>query len=254
MNLPLDTPSHRRLRTLSVNAGNRQWNADRDIDWSQNIIRPNWLMRRFHAALFSQFRHGELITARFCKHLLTCSTDPGVVALLTQQIADEERHAHVYERYLRRLGNDAPLDPLMAETVDRLFLWKGSHLGLMVAVHIILEGEALRTLQALSQEICCPLFTQINTHITRDEARHVAFGKVYLKQHLADLDAEERMEIFRFVRSLWKDCAAGILTDFKVTGIISQPLRRRWVAEGWALHSRALVDIGLLEARELARA
>ncbi len=249
----INNNTHRRLDVLSTNGQNRQWTADKDIDWKLDIIRPNWLLRRFHGALISQFRHGELITVQICKHLLEQVTDPFVRNLLIQQISDEERHTEVYERYLIRLGNITEIDPAMAESVERMYHWQGSYLGLMVAVHIILEGEALRTLQDLSKEIPCPLFSQINSHITRDEARHVAFGKVYLKEHLRNLHPDERMEIYQFVRSLWLESTKDILADFKIAGFITQALRRRWVDDGWTVHSRALIDIGLVNAEDMAR-
>lgn len=241
-----------RLHTLSKNGRERQWCADQDIDWTQDIVRPNWLLRRFHAALISQFRHGELVTVNICRHLLERVPESGVRGLLVQQIADEERHADVYERYLRKLGDEAPIDTSMAEAVERIYQWSGSHLGLIVAVHILLEGEALRTLQDLAEEIPCPLFAQINMYITRDEARHVAFGKVYLMHQLATLDTEERVAIFRFVRSLWTESTNGMLSEYRITGFVTKALRRRWVAEGWAQHCRAMSDIGLLRADEMA--
>jgi hypothetical protein len=82
----------------------------------------------------------------------------------------------------------------------------------------------------------------------------VAFGKVYLREHLKTLSFEERTAIYRFVQSLWGDCAAGILSRFRIPGFVTQAMRHRWVAEGWAEHRRALVDIGLLAADDMARA
>jgi hypothetical protein len=244
----------RRLETLAANGRDRQWTVDGDIDWTQNIVQPNWLLRRFHGALISQFRHGELAAVRVCGRLLHHVPDPHVRDLLVQQIADEERHALAYEWYMARLGDDAPVDPSMAEAVGRALEWRGSPLGLMVVFHVMLEGEALRSLRGLAKKLPCPLFGQINARITRDEARHVAFGRLYLREQLKTLDLEERMAIYRFVKSLWDDCAAGTLSRFHIPGFVTQALRRRWIAEGWALHSRALVDVGLLGADDMARA
>ncbi len=246
--------SRRCLRTLALNSRQRQWTADQDINWNQDIVRPNWLLRRFHGAMISQFRHGELITIKICRHLLDVVTEPGVKELLIQQIADEERHAEVYRRYLEKLGDAAPLDPSLAHAVERIIQWQGSYLGLIVAVHVLLEGEALRTLQDLSDEMPCPLFSQMNKLIVRDEARHVAFGKVYLRQRLANLGLDERMAIYRFVKLLWCESTGGMFLEFRITGIVTQSLRRRWVNEGWLQHRRSLTDIGLLNAQDMARA
>lgn len=247
-------PTHKRLKSLNDNSLDHQWHWQSDIDWSQKIVRPNWLLRRFHAALISQFMYGELATIRVCKSLSTQSDDLQVRRLLDQQIADEHRHALVYEQYLKRLGDIAPEDPAMADTVDKIMLWEGSHLGLVTAVHIILEGEALRTLQDLAVEFPCPLFSQINTKISIDEARHVAFGKIYLKEKLSFLETEERMAIFRFVKSVWDETTSGILSGHRIPGFVSRGLRNRWVTEGWHHHCRSLEDVGLLSSEEQARA
>ena len=254
MTVTADHAISRRLAAMAAKGRDQQWTVDGDIDWTQNIIQPSWLLRRFHGALISQFRYGELATVRVCRRLLHRATDPHVRDLLVQQIADEERHARVYERYMALLGDDAPVDTSMAEAVERLLGWRGPPLGLVVAFHVILEGEALRSLQGLAEELPCPLFAQINARVSRDEARHVAFGKVYLREHLKTLSLEERMAIYRFVTSLWDDCAAGILSRFRIPGFVTQALRRRWLADGWAQHRRALVDIGLLDADDMARA
>lgn len=254
MTVAADNAISRRLEALAAKGRDQQWTIDRDIDWTQTIVLPNRLLRRFQGALISQFRHGELATVRVCRCLLNHVTDPHVQDLLVYQIADEERHARAYERYMTRLGDVAPVDPSMAEAIEQAFEWRGSPLGLMVAFHVLLEGEALRSLQALAEELPCPLFTQINARISRDEARHVAFGKVYLPEQLKTLDFEERMAIYRFAKSLWDNCTAGTLSRFHIPGFVTQALRRRWIADGWAQHSRALVDIGLLSADDMARA
>lgn len=247
--------SHRdhRLKHLSENSISSQWNVDTDIDWSMNIKRPSWLLRRFHGALISQFKFGELATIKVCQSLLKNISDPSIRSLLKQQIADEERHAHVYDRYLHRIGDDAPYDQAMSESVNRILQWQGSHLGIITAVHIVLEGEALRTLQDLADDIPCPLFSQINTRISRDEARHVAFGKVYLRAHLSTLSLDERIAVFRFVRNIWTDCTSNILSDFKIPGFVSNRLRKRWVDAGWTRHCRSMVDIGLLNEEQMSR-
>ena len=82
----------------------------------------------------------------------------------------------------------------------------------------------------------------------------MAFGKIYLKKHLAPLDLDERREIYRFVKTIWEDTTAGILSGYSIPGFVSRHLRNRWVREGWALHCRSLVDIGLLNPEQIARA
>ena len=243
-----------RLEALQTNSHTHQWSSETDIDWEQKLVRPHWLLKRFHAALISQFMYGERATIRVCNALSDRIEDNLIKDLLARQIADEQRHAVVYERYLERLGDIAPEDPALAGTVEQILQWRGSHLGLVTAVHILLEGEALRTLQDLANEYPCPLFSQINTKISQDEARHVAFGKIYLKKHLADLELSERMAIYQFVKTVWEDTTSGLLSGYSIPGFVSRHLRNRWVREGWVLHCRSLIDIGLLKVDEIAKA
>ncbi len=103
-------PAGHRFDTLIANGQAHQWSMDEDIDWHQEIIPPGWLPRRFRGALISQFLHGEEATARVCRRLMAEASDPTVRELLAVQIADENRHARVYEKYLARLGDWAPMN------------------------------------------------------------------------------------------------------------------------------------------------
>ena len=146
-------PTDCRIDALIANSQARQWSMDEDIDWRQEIIPPGWLLRRFRGALISQFLHGEEATARVCRRLMAEVSDPSVRRLLAMQIADEDRHARVYKKYLARLGEWTPMEPAMKEAVERALQWNGSPLGLVVAFHIVLEGEALRSLRDLAVEL-----------------------------------------------------------------------------------------------------
>ncbi len=241
------------LEILSAKGRQRQWSLDSDIDWHTPVMPPDWLPRSSHAALVSQFMYGERATIDVCRRLLPAMDDAGVRALLDTQIADEERHAKVFERYLGILGEWAPMEPAFAETLDRALAWTGSPLGLVVFFHIVLEGEALRSLQALAAALPCPLFRQINTLVARDEARHVAFGKHYLRRHLADMPLDERIGIFRWIRALWRDGAHEMLAGLPMSGASIDPWHRHWVDEGWAGHSRTLAMIGLVGQEDAAR-
>ncbi len=236
-----------KLESLYQNAPKNQWSHESDIDWTLPIARPSWLKRRFYASLISQFKYGELATIQICEKLKKSILEPHLIELLDRQIADETRHAAAYEKYLNLLGDQAPQDPAMAHLQEALLEWKGTHLGLIVAVHILLEGEALRTLQDIADDFPCPLFADMNIRITRDEARHVAFGNLYLKSRLQSLEPEERLEIFQFIKCLWKETTSEILTGFYVPGFVTYRLRNRWVEQGWQRHCKTMANIGLIQ-------
>ena len=119
MNPSISKSGTDRLNILFANGNEQQWSIMSDIDWTQDIIQPNWLLRRFYGALVSQFRYGELATIRVCQQLLNHVREPAARRLLEQQIMDEQRHAQVYERYMVRLGDEAQPDASMVEVVER---------------------------------------------------------------------------------------------------------------------------------------
>ena len=114
----------------------------------------------------------------------------------------------------------------------------------------VMEGEGLRLQKLYSDWFPCPLFAQMNTVIARDEARHVAFGKVYLRDSLGALSAGERVEIFRWIRTLWFDCADALRTEMPPA--LRLLLGKKWMGDRWRQQSHALVGIGLIGEDEEA--
>lgn len=129
--------------------------------------------------------------------------EPEARRFLGTQTADEGQHARVYRAYLERLGDIAPIDEAVATALEGGLEWSGSYHGPLVAF----EGEALRLQQEFSELFPCRLFRQVNGRISRDEARHVAFGRIYLGDKLAALPFNERVAIYHWVRELWHECA-----------------------------------------------
>lgn len=62
------------------------------------------------------------------------------------------------------------------------------------------------------------------------------------------------MAIFRWVKSLWDDCAARTLSRSQNPGFVTAALGCHWVDDGRAQHCRARVEIGLVSAEDMAHA
>lgn len=227
-----------------------QWQAEVEIDWAQEVRPPAWLPRRLYAGALSQLRFGELGTGSLCRRLAKRLADPQAQALLALQAGDEQRHAAAYERYLFRLGEITPPDPAVASAFAASLAWDGPPEGLVVAGHVVLEREALGLLRDLAEWCPCPLLRQLNARIARDEARHIAFGEIYLRPRIAALGGEERIAIFRWVRALWRDCAGA--TAGRYLG--SSAFLRRRLDERWRRRQGALIRLGLVSAAEAAAA
>ncbi|MBT3305583.1 MAG: ferritin-like domain-containing protein, partial [Alphaproteobacteria bacterium] len=194
-----------RIAALAAKAERGQWLAVETQDWDERISLPWWLPRKFQAAVVSQFYHGEVATIRMCRKLLGAISDPTARRCVEWQIADEKRHAEVYLDYLRAVGPLQPMHPVLKAAAETALSWGENDPGLMTAAFtIILEAEAVFALNYLGRWLRCPKFRRINSRICKDEARHLAFGRIYLKQQFDGLDQQKRMQTYRRLRALWR--------------------------------------------------
>jgi hypothetical protein len=164
-----------------------RWGKD---EWQQAAIeQQNWTL--------SQFLHGEqgalLCTAKIVE------TVPWIDAkyYASTQVMDEARHVEVFARYLdEKMNGHYPIDPHLALLLDDVIAddrWDITYLGMQIMV----EGLALAAFglaAAITQE---PLLKQLLRYVMSDEARHVAFGVLSLKEFyegLSDSELAERQE------------------------------------------------------------
>lgn len=218
------------------------------IDWTLDVTPPRWMPRSAYVTAVSQLYHGELATLAMCRDLLNRLSDPTDRDALQAQIADESRHIGIYRRYLGRLGDIAPPEPALEAALDGRYIWEGSPLGTIVAVHLLLEGEGLRVQRDFGRWFPCALLRQIHGSISPDEARHVAFGRRTVAARIASLSQEERIGIYRWLEDLWRRCSQASQSD--LPGFIRLSMGRRWIDERWARHRRVLIRTGLISEEE----
>jgi hypothetical protein len=145
----------------------------------------------------SQFMHGEqgalLCTAKIVE------TVPWIDAkyYASTQVMDEARHVEVFARYLDdKLSGHYPINAHLKLLLDDIVTdsrWDMTYLGMQIMV----EGLALAAFGFIHQLTTEPLLKQLLRYVMSDEARHVAFGVLSLKEYYAELtDAElaERQE------------------------------------------------------------
>jgi len=242
-----------RFAALADKAARGQWTASEVHAWAGNPQTPWWLPRKFHAAVVSQFYHGELATIRMCRKLLDTITDPMARRCVALQMADEERHAEVYLEYLQGIGPLQPIDPTLNAAFETALSWgdeDGGDGAMMAAFTIILEAEALFALNYLGRWLRCPRFRRINARVSRDEARHFAFGRIYLEQEFAGFEAQKRMQTYRRLKGLWRDTASGLWEGFPIPNFLLRRRCRSWVDTGWQDHRKVLIGIGLASVAE----
>ena len=250
----LATDGDNRLTKLLENVTDGQWSPSEDIKWDQEPMLPTWISPKLYAAAVSQLYYGEIATIWTCQRLLAELTGARVRQFLRAQINDEERHAETYLGYLRKLGDVAPMDESLATALAGTMTWPGSYHGLIVAFHILLEGEALRLQQDLIKWFPYPLLSQINKKISRDEARHVAFGKILLQNEIMGLDVDERMSIYLWVKSIWGECSRAAIARFAMPGPVANAIAHHRLGRRWTRAVRTFEEIGLVTRQDVRQA
>jgi hypothetical protein len=219
------------LSKLYEKAKTAQWNATTDLDWSIDVDQEKvaagsqlqspemmasmgidltgtsferWGEKEWVQAgveqqnwILSQFMHGEqgalVCTAKIVE------TVPWIDAkyYAATQVVDEARHVEVFARYLdEKLNGHYPLNPHLGLLLDDIIAderWDITYLGMQIMV----EGLALAAFGLAAAITPEPLLKQLLRYVMSDEARHVAFGVLSLKEYyegLTDHELGERQE------------------------------------------------------------
>lgn len=191
------------LEQLVNRAYEAQWSAEKRIDWAAATQLPEGLKVDDYADMISQLYYAEVLTIEVCSRLIQEVPDFQAKRFLCTQLADEARHAQAYKTYLDRFGGLRPVDPGLKATFDSGLAWRGNYCALVVALHVILEGEALHQQRKRIDTLPCPVFAQVNSEIIRDESRHAAFGILYMRDKLVELTPADRMQIMNWIQSIW---------------------------------------------------
>jgi hypothetical protein len=247
-----------RLLALYQKGKDKQWDAATRIDWDlevdpydplgvpdQNLAlhdSPHWgrmseqdrreLRKRYASWQFSQFLHGEQGAMICAARIVESVPDLDAKFYSATQAMDEARHAEIYARFLRdKIGMTYPInDSLQALLGDTLrdSRWDLPYLGMQV----LIEGLALAAFGMLRDTTDKPLPKQILTYVMQDEARHVAFGRLALRDYYRQLSESELREREDFVIEgcyLMRDRLRGseVLEDFGIARAEAEEMSER---------------------------
>jgi hypothetical protein len=67
-----------------------------------------------------------------------------------------------------------------------------------IGMNMIVEGLALGAFHNMRRATGCDLLRQVIEAVLRDEARHVAFGNLYVQQAIADMHEDDREDVADF--------------------------------------------------------
>lgn len=212
-----------RLLALYQKGKDKQWDGQKRIDWTLEVDPDDPLgtpdeamslygtrhwakmtdadkgeLRKHYASWqFSQFLHGEQGAMVCAARIVESVPDLDAKFYSATQTMDEARHAEIYGRFLHeKIGMLYPInDNLQSLLGDTLAdsRWDMPYLGMQV----LIEGLALAAFGMIRDTTDKPLPKQILAYVMQDEARHVAFGRMALRdyyQQLTDAELREREE------------------------------------------------------------
>jgi len=208
------------LRRLYQKGKRLQWDQETRIDWSQDLDPENpqglpdeaivifdspvWnklnrkeranTRRHIQAWQNSQFLHGEqgalVCTAKIVQQVP--SIDAKFYA--ATQVMDEARHVETYARLLHEKFDLAyPITPTLRRLLNDVISdsrWDITYLGMQV----LIEGLALAAFANIRDTAQNGLAGAVNAYVMQDEARHVAFGRLALRDYYPQLTQAERDE------------------------------------------------------------
>jgi hypothetical protein len=214
-----------RLLDLYQRGKDKQWDAAKRIDWDQEInpysvmgtpqeTHPIFGSRQYEKLnqaerdelaqnlsgwLFSQFLHGEQGALTVAARIVESVPDMDSKFYAATQTMDEARHVELFNRFIHeKIGLFYPINPDLATLLaDALgdSRWDMPYLGMQV----LIEGLALAAFGVHRELATTPLVKQLLAYVMQDEARHVAFGRLALRDYYAQLSAAELADREEFV-------------------------------------------------------
>jgi para-aminobenzoate N-oxygenase AurF len=217
------TDGREQLLRLYDKGTRRQWIGSDRLDWSHDVDLDNpvgwpddlipiygtewWnkmteaehgnLRRHVEAWRFSQFMHGEQGALMCAAKIVQTVPDLDSKFYAATQVIDEARHVEVYSRFVHeKLQLVYPLNQHLGSLLDDVISdsrWDMTYLGMQV----IIEGLALAAFGTIRNMATDPLARSLNAYVMQDEARHVMFGRLALRDYypqLTDTERDEREE------------------------------------------------------------
>ncbi|HEV2372245.1 MAG TPA: ferritin-like domain-containing protein, partial [Streptosporangiaceae bacterium] len=214
-----------RLLDLYQRGKDKQWDAAKRIDWTLpvdpcNVMETGDELVPIHGSrqweilnkaerdelghhlsswLFSQFLHGEQGALTVAARIVESVPDMDSKFYAATQAMDEARHVELYSRFLRdKIGLYYPINTNLAKLLaDALndSRWDLPYLGMQV----LIEGLALAAFGVHRDFTKNLLVKHILAYVMQDEARHVAFGRLALRDYYQGLTSAELADREEFV-------------------------------------------------------
>ncbi len=209
-----------KLLNLYEKGKNRQWNSRDRIDWTVEVDKSNpiggpeayvpiygsdiWekmgerdraqLFHHMASWQFSQFLHGEQGALICASKIVQTVPDIDSKFYAATQVVDEARHVETYSRFLHeKLELAYPINAHLKSLLNDVVSdsrWDMTYLGMQV----LIEGLALAAFGLIRDIASNPLTRAVNAYVMEDESRHVAFGRLALRDFYPQITEKERTE------------------------------------------------------------
>ena len=213
-----------KLRDLYEKAVRAQWISDDVLPWDTDVdlgkpMGPENLQPLFGSDIYnrmseaerhqintevfswtlSQFMHGEQGALLATAQLVDSVDNIDSKLYAASQVVDEARHVDVYNRYVHtKIGFGYPINPHLRTLLDLILKdsrWDMKFLGMQIMV----EGLALAAFGMIRTNTEEPLLRALTSYVMGDEARHVAFGILSLRDYYREQPESVRREREDFV-------------------------------------------------------
>jgi hypothetical protein len=249
------------MRDLYRRAKQNQWDAEVALDWSTDVDPENFevpiLPYEFFASermrdvgidirrgsredmqlrhdisswMLSQFLHGEQGALHAAAQVTESVRWMDGKFYGATQVMDEARHVEVFHGYLsRKLNKLYDVNDNLFTIIDALMhdsRWDMKFLGMQ----IMIEGLALGAFGLFYKVTCEPLLKELLKYVIQDEARHVHYGVIALREHyqkaLSPRELAERQDwAFEVALLMRNRFMAHEVYEERFQGAIS---RRQW--------------------------
>jgi hypothetical protein len=214
-----------RLLDLYQRGKDKQWDATKRIDWDipvnpTNVMEQDETFQPIYGSrqwellnqqqkdevglhlsswLFSQFLHGEQGALTVAARIVETVPDIDSKFYAATQVMDEARHVELYQKFIKdKIGIYYPVNDDLAKLLAEALAdgrWDYPYLGMQV----LIEGLALAAFGVHRDLSNNALVTQLLAYVMQDEARHVAFGRLALREYYSELTEAERAEREEFL-------------------------------------------------------
>jgi hypothetical protein len=213
-----------KLRDLYDKAVRAQWISDDVLPWDTDVdlgrpMGPDQLQPLYGSDIWnrmtererhdlsvetfswtlSQFMHGEQGALLATAQLVDSVDNIDAKLYAASQVVDEARHVDVYNRYVhQKIGFSYPINPHLKTLLDMILKdsrWDMKFLGMQIMV----EGLALAAFAMIRTNTEEPLLRNLTAYVMGDEARHVAFGILSLRDYYREQPESVRREREDFV-------------------------------------------------------